>query len=1481
MSTYEEQIAAAKARMAFDTRLQMAGSSPNNNAQVAQNVAAQGQAYQFMSPQLAYSLGASGAQPGDPLSQAVATASVNKKGGGFFHALGHIMTAPLRAAAHLATSGLSEAGDIAQPLVRGGLTGLESLYQVPMGVVRDVASSAGDIAAGAVSGLATGAAVGLAGGPLAPISVAAGAVGGAITGGVLGGIAQARGVKVKGGFVNPLAQSTGGLAIMHGLSGEGVDLGSGFLPGGAIKEEQVKNAQQAAAIDGHALTPGRFLASAVSRPGSTAYNVLSGVTDAITQWNLDPAKLLGEDIGAARGIGKIIPGAVDEASPLAKTAGPISTAIARRAGLLESADPAVHSQLATDFLRNDTAAQNFIRKAAGTDDASEIWRASRKKLPAALVNQVAANNTEQGVLDALLNGVEGGTLREKDAVQSGRSILDTVTATRPGARLTATMSRLGGILPAHNVDLLDLGVPGSHKLNTVVEQADNFMTQARFDALTKTRLLNRLMAVSHPEDASNVLDDMVNGHLRDKLIALGHDPARVDGYLKDARAESELLVKQASDEIATNTVPRGVHTGVEAVPINKANEVTEYAKYNYKLPDPTDLRRLTTPKETKIGEALSAFYNSDGWKTSTHAADTVMGVFKKTVTVRPALAVRTLAMQHAKFAANGVETAWSDPSWLIRMATNPEFRTAWHEGIEAGTPLVKLEGAQRVMRNMSGHISDEEQAAHRIIVGPGHDMFPPAWTSRVVEAHADPVVRSIAQTGTEATAQAFWDGPLQSEREALAVAHPELQQSREAADAYIASHAKSLSDLTADNPHLTEAIATGHIPTGEFGAETHIPLLADHADGVVNPDAVKYLANMALDDSIKVPVEIAAAKDPKLIDPDYGNKVGKMTNWFYSTLIGKPMATFYQSPALSQFYWEEAANLAHHLDAAGVEKLTARLAEDSDKIHIAADTRKSLESALARGGAGPVPLSRLDTLAQTRAVDRLQAMTVDMAKKTGWQDAMRHVIPFGKHWQQELTQWTKLAVEHPETIRKAQMTVQGAIGSGFFHKDQYGQYVFNYPGSELVSKVLTGTPMPMTGSAAGLSAMTAGLMPGFGPMVSVAASKLLPNKPEYDEIKSFLSPYGDPTQKGVLSAIEPPWVKTVQAALSNPANDRDAANTTMQIAKYLVSTGKFTTDTPENQQKLLDESGARAKKLLMLQAIGKFVLPSSPSLEAVAEIHGTAAPDGRTVAAKILSDDLKKMRDDNYDQSSENFLHKYGDASMLFLQAASKPLVPGVASTTEQSDFLRANPEIAKALPNSAAFFAPQGGETFDPASIARQIHQGTRQALTPKQQVALANDQVGSMIYYTKKAQFGTHISAPQQAWLGQLKTALMHDYPGFGVTTVGLGATATDDPKNIQNVLIPELQKSLTMPKTADSDTGQALSTYLQVRDKIDTMAQSAGLKPGSFASSTKMVAQRQYLRQIATQLAQNNPGFGMLFDRILDRELRTDTIPGAVSV
>src|SRR5690606_11335130 len=89
-------------------------------------------------------------------------------------------------------------------------------------------------------------------------------------------------------YTQKAARSGGLLALGDLLSGKHVDLGQGFLPGGQIYEER-ERAKRNLTVDGEFITFGRLLARDITEPGSTAYQVASGLADLALHIYGDPA----------------------------------------------------------------------------------------------------------------------------------------------------------------------------------------------------------------------------------------------------------------------------------------------------------------------------------------------------------------------------------------------------------------------------------------------------------------------------------------------------------------------------------------------------------------------------------------------------------------------------------------------------------------------------------------------------------------------------------------------------------------------------------------------------------------------------------------------------------------------------------------------------------------------------------------------------------------------------------------------------------------------------------------------------------------------------------------------------------------------------------------------------------------------------------------------------------------------------------------
>jgi hypothetical protein len=152
--------------------------------------------------------------------------------------------------------------------------------------------------------------------------------------------------------VNPIDQTSGGIALKKLEEGKKVDLGTGVFPGGQVEQEQAANSRKAFMVDGHAWTVGRGLASVVTQPGTEPYNILSGLVDAAAVTKGDPTNAV---MGGISGVREARKGfAVGQAAENLDHA----------TGLIDSIRRTVHAPTANRWLTESHAGQKVVGKLA-------------------------------------------------------------------------------------------------------------------------------------------------------------------------------------------------------------------------------------------------------------------------------------------------------------------------------------------------------------------------------------------------------------------------------------------------------------------------------------------------------------------------------------------------------------------------------------------------------------------------------------------------------------------------------------------------------------------------------------------------------------------------------------------------------------------------------------------------------------------------------------------------------------------------------------------------------------------------------------------------------------------------------------------------------------------------------------------------------------------------------------------------------------
>lgn len=1459
----EEAAYVARSRQAWDKVLAARNTVSRADAQSVSTLSAN---YPHMSPGTVIPLAQAGVGADDPLASHVATeeAKSNQKKRGFWGAIGDI--------------------------VQGGLSGAMFLPELGMGVVRNVAAAGGDIAAGAVSGAATGAAAGLIGaGPTAGLSVLAGTVGGALIGGGLGGLAQARGVKVEsGGFVNPLEQTTLGQDIFYGKS-----QGEGLLPGGTAVVAQQEASRRSAAISGHALTPGRFLASSVTEPGTKPYNLLSGTMDAAVAWELDPVNMVGKANKALKfREARFLPSEGELARRVAQ-------AERNDAGLVDAARKTVIGEKVDTWLGTKKAEQakqwfaghgfEDIRKQLGGD-----------KVDVAIVRDLADATTPEAV-DGILRqhlGIAGG-MEVKPAVGGFGMEVRRKAAGLPFFDKVKE-SRLWSDLPSGRIDYAD-PTDATHQFELLARDA-NIPTE-QLNGVTRQFADALLEGTFEGKRKADAIIYKTLGGAEGKVSQSKAGRQFMNKVLARAGAKDNDVLRALIDEDAMKMPSENVSISGKTHNMVSASYLTDYMDSGLDV-DRTTLRgiRAATSKVARIA-------NNPKFQAGVALGDHITNdMFKPAALLRGAWTVRVVGEEQIRMAAAGRLSLFNHPLSYLAWAMDDEGRITdifKKHGINiGGRGQVDIAGERFAKEGST--IIPASDALEADLLDAGHSHFgetvnykqkAEAWAGdgftaaghqqtyvRGAVGHveavaenidniaADPLMRMLATEPRYVVRRWFMEGDGNEIRQALITkygaplrSNAEIDKALDNARGTInkvmgrveevkvpanvpgyPGMAKTTAAGRPGSPAIRDAIATGEL--------NGVPIR--DAKGRINSDFVTELNKLGeeLPDQI---VGSAARADAK-----WATKRDSAIQSLFTHLMTKPSAKLSRSPMFRQTYWDEAKNLMTELDPAAQAKLLDSAA--------AAKLPKADIDALrlrARASSGELTLHEGDMLAKGRALDATQTLLYDAAKRGQISDVLRIVMPFAEAQKEVMGVWAKVGlVDNPAVLRRAQQVMSGARGSGMFYKDPTtGEEMFAMPGGEFATGLLGLQGVPLVGRVQGLNMFGNGIMPGIGPAMQIPAKMLLEDKPQFDGLMKFIDPYGatSPEGGGLLEQLYPSWVKKGITAFSkSPESDRTFANTVKDVWAQGISTGKYKADTQDDIQKGLDDAKFRARGLYFLRSLSSVtgVAPTTLSPEIKAKDK-----DGKWIVADRLKDDLQKMLKADPDGANKAFLEKYGNNAFAFLQSKSYSTVAAAATTTDASAWLKANPGVVKKYGDVAGLFAPQGGE-FDYAQYLKNLKSGDTVSMTIEEYAQSANDKLAKMIFYEQKDKFGPRPSKSQRAWLTDLRMALREEYPGFDKHLPG-----KPDQGTVKDEFIPQIEKAVKDPKLADNKVAQATATYLQGREAAIKQAKAAGFETFTQARSAQPL--REWLRQLGDQLISEVPDFEPMMSRIFDREMVDD--------
>lgn len=545
-------------------------------------------------------------------------------------------------------------------------------------------------------------------------------------------------------------------------------------------------------------------------------------------------------------------------------------------------------------------------------------------------------------------------------------------------------------------------------------------------------------------------------------------------------------------------------------------------------------------------------------------------------------------------------------------------------------------------------------------------------------------------------------------------------------------------------------------------------------------------------------------------------------------------------------------------------------------------------------GEGTITLDQLDKYARGFALDKTSELFFNAAQKSNLADIYRIVVPFGSAWAEVMASWTKIATSNPEALRRVGLATQGlkngdpdGDGKGFFYRDPTtGEYVFNYPFNKQLGPLvsyfggigaLTGLAFGGARGAAigglGGAAVGAGLQqttgmdgatlvaptktltmgfqvfPSLGPFAQIGASKVLGKIPEADEIRRFLTPYGEPE-----FTLVPSWAQKVVAAVQADDNNRIFGDLKIETMRALAATGNYDLTQESEKERLELDADGRARTMLMLRALGQFAGPTRPDVDFRVQ---TFAGDK---FASELSKAFRDFQTANSDTAVENFLSTFGEDVFLYVASKTKAQVGGLDASREFGNFERDNRSLFARYPQVAGYFAPVGTK-FDYQVFLRQIETGKRERLSPSDLVAEAQSLVGKSIYRNVVRQVGPFPQQEERDFLRSVRQDLYSRYPGFQTAPMNL---------NVLETRITQIERAIEDSILDGNPVAEPTRIYMDARREVLSEARARGL---TTLGGKKVADLRAYLRQLADSLLAAYPEFERIYSRVLFDEIDVD--------
>lgn len=612
--------------------------------------------------------------------------------------------------------------------------------------------------------------------------------------------------------------------------------------------------------------------------------------------------------------------------------------------------------------------------------------------------------------------------------------------------------------------------------------------------------------------------------------------------------------------------------------------------------------------------------------------------------------------------------------------------------------------------------------------------------------------------------------------------------------------------------------------------------------------------------------------------------------WF-GFVYGKPSSYLERSVAFRQQMYNWVDQLVPSLKQDALDSLVTNIRTRSTKLGIKPEQyvgnkarwQRILDYQEGRKTPyGTLTLKEMDAYAKGNALDDLKRILYDASERNNLTDIARIVMPFA---QAQVDFYKALGrmvfvdtgfgkMPNIYNLRRAQLIVDGGIsadpdgdGKGFFYRDpQSQQWSFSYPLGGKLTQLMT-RAMGGPGITAQMQAPVSGVMlgfdmrPGLGPIGQFAASRILPDSPQYNSIRNWLLPFGETAFKGeslgqqIYKSFVPSWAQKVISGLTDsPEGSSIFANTYMETAMALAASGEYDLSTNEGIEALEKKAKEYARPLTIMRGFIQFSGPSrfTPEFE-VATKQGDMLT---TLLTKEFFDMQNDAENGGYATAVQRFIETFGEDAFIYMGRKTRSNIGGLESTEEAAKFQAENASLFRRYKDVAGFFAPGGG-SYSQAAYFLQLQTKAKERVTFPELLSQAQRTIGFSYYRSMRNKAGPYPTEEQRAYLRQYREFLVKKYPGFGEGETKTSQERADELNKLR-------EAAATIP---DNVVSQAVEKYMTKRDAALEELSKVGL---TTLSGKQAEPFRDYLYSYGEALAETYPDFGRVWEQLISYEV-----------